>query len=296
MLFTPDGGYPVINIEKGMCRNEFARSYAVSDALPRVLSAKGGATVNAVPGEAAAVIEGMTAAEIEAKFVILPGGVTASCTEEDGKVTVAFKGSSAHASTPQEGNNAVTAMLAFLDALPLSGEEKDTIHALVELFPHGECNGKSVNLAMSDQKSGALTLAFSVFAMENGKANGKCDIRFPLCGNVELVKTTLAAALNQKGYALEVCSGSEPHETPAEGAFVQTLLATYHEMTGKEAYPVAIGGGTYVHHEEGGVAFGAEFPDAADHHMHGPDEFIEIDELVLNAKIFAQAILNLQSV
>ena len=67
-------------------------------------------------------------------------------------------------------------------------------------------------------------------------------------------------------------------------------------MTGNDAYCVAVGGGTYVHHEEGGVAFGAEFPGAADHHMHGPDEFVEIAELVLNAKIFAQAIINLQEI
>lgn len=297
MLFTPDGGYPVINIEKGMVRNVFERDYAVSDTLPRIRYAKGGATINAVPGEAEALIEGMTAAEIEANFIKLPGGVTAAASEVEGGVLVKFKGAGAHASQPQDGANAVTAMLMLLSELPLANaDEKDTVGALCRLFPHGECNGKHVNLAMEDQKSGMLTLAFSVFHMENGKAEGKCDIRFPVSGNVELIRTTLSAVLEQSGFTLTSCVGSEPHETPEEGAFVQTLLRTYHEVTGNDAFCVAIGGGTYVHHEEGGVAFGAEFPDAVDHHMHGPDEFIEIEELVLNAKIFAQAILNLQEV
>jgi succinyl-diaminopimelate desuccinylase len=188
-------------------------------------------------------------------------------------------------------------MLGFLNTLPLANpEEKEAIAGVCKLFPHGEFNGASVNLAMQDAKSGALTLAFSVFSMENGKVEGKCDIRFPVSGSVSLVETTLSAALQQEGYTLIECRGSEPHETPEDGAFVQTLLKTFHEVTGKDAYCVAIGGGTYVHHEEGGVAFGAEFPDAVDHHMHGPDEFIEIRELVLNAQIFAQAILNLQEI
>lgn len=297
MLFTPDGGYPVINIEKGMSRNEFAREYPVSEALPRIRYAKGGATINAVPGEAECVIEGMGVADAECYFGALPYGITAAACAVEGGVQIKFKGASAHASTPEEGCNAVTGMLTYLNALTFANEkEQETIAALCRLFAHGESNGKGVNLEIKDTKSGALTCAFSVFAMENGKAAGKCDIRFPVSTSVPEVKERIAAALAKEGFVLTASRGSEPHETPEEGAFVQTLLRTYHEETGNDAYCVAIGGGTYVHHEEGGVAFGAEFPGAEDHHMHGPDEFIEISELVLNAKIFAQAILNLQEV
>ncbi len=297
MLFTPDGDYPVINIEKGMFRAHFGKEYAVSEELPRVRYAKGGATVNAVPGLSSCVIEGMTKSQLEEYFSALPEGVTACATEIDGGVEIAFKGAGAHASTPEKGYNAVAGMLKFLSVLPLANkQEKEAICNLCTLFPYGETDGKSVNLAISDEKSGALTLAFSVFAMENGKAEGKCDIRFPVCGSVKLVETHISAALNAQGFDLLEGDGSEPHETPGDGAFVQTLLRTYHDVTGNEAYCVAIGGGTYVHHEEGGVAFGAEFPGSADHHMHGADEFVEIEELVLNAKIFAQAILNLQEI
>ena len=55
---------------------------------------------------------------------------------------------------------------------------------------------------------------------------------------------------------------------------------------------VAIGGGTYVHHLENGVAFGASMPDT-ENHMHGPDEFAVVEELLTSAKIFAQAIVEL---
>ncbi len=297
MLFTPDGGYPVINIEKGMCRGKFEKEYAALDTLPKIVSASGGATVNAVPGTAQAVIAGMTKEEMERCLESLPAEVTSALEETaDGAVKVIFTGKGAHASTPQDGINAMTGMLLFLNSLPLANpQEKQAIADLCELFPYGQTDGKNVDLAIADQKSGALTLAFSVFAMGDGKVCGKCDIRFPVCTAGAEVESRLKKALSEKGFAVS-CEVSEPHETPEDSAFVQTLLRTYHEVTGQDAYCVAIGGGTYVHHEEGGVAFGAEFPDAEDHHMHGADEFIEIKELVLNAKIFAQAILNLQEI
>ena len=44
-----------------------------------------------------------------------------------------------------------------------------------------------------------------------------------------------------------------------------------------------------MHNTSGGVAFGCAFP-GEDNHMHGADEFITEDSLLLNAKIFANAI------
>ena len=51
---------------------------------------------------------------------------------------------------------------------------------------------------------------------------------------------------------------------------------------------LAIGGGTYVHDIPGGVAFGCAMP-GVDNRMHEPDEFAILDDLVLSAKMFAQA-------
>ena len=56
-----------------------------------------------------------------------------------------------------------------------------------------------------------------------------------------------------------------------------------------EGKRLEIGGGTYVHTVEGGVAFGAERGDT-DYHMHGADEFITVDELLRDAVLFAEAI------
>ena len=55
---------------------------------------------------------------------------------------------------------------------------------------------------------------------------------------------------------------------------------------------MAIGGGTYARALKTGVAFGAVFPGKAEL-AHQKDEYIEIDDLILNAKIYAHAIAEL---
>ena len=63
----------------------------------------------------------------------------------------------------------------------------------------------------------------------------------------------------------------------------------YEKIEGERGFCRAIGGGTYVHNIEGGVAFGAERGDT-DYNMHGDNEFITLDELLKDAELFAEAI------
>lgn len=77
-----------------------------------------------------------------------------------------------------------------------------------------------------------------------------------ICGKLEAV-----------GFRIDSCEGSEPHCTDENSEFVQSLLRVYERVTGDKGRCIAIGGGTYVHEIEGGVAFGAEFPNE-DGNMH----------------------------
>ncbi|MBR3842352.1 MAG: peptidase M20, partial [Christensenellaceae bacterium] len=83
-----------------------------------------------------------------------------------------------------------------------------------------------------------------------------------------------------------------PHYADGNSEFVRTLLACYETYSGKKGEAKAIGGGTYVHHIENGVAFGCEV-EGIDNHLHGADEFIGLDVLAMSAKIFALSIAEL---
>jgi succinyl-diaminopimelate desuccinylase len=83
-----------------------------------------------------------------------------------------------------------------------------------------------------------------------------------------------------------------PHCTDENSEFVKTLLNSYEAVTGLKGQCMAIGGGTYVHHIEGGVAFGCAMP-GIDYRIHGANEFMPVNDLINSAKIFALAILRL---
>lgn len=117
MLFTPDGEYPVINLEKGMIRGEAVASCS-HGGKKSIVCAHGGTVVNAVPASAYAMLEGFTADEVNAAIADAPEGV--SFIYEDSKLTA--QGRSAHASTPWEGVNALTALMKVLGRLKTDDE------------------------------------------------------------------------------------------------------------------------------------------------------------------------------
>ena len=116
------------------------------------------------------------------------------------------------------------------------------------------------------------------------------DARTPICATEEKL-SILEQRLAEAGYTLNGHI-TAPHYVPEDSPFVQTLLRCYEKVTGKEGYCIAIGGGTYVHDVPNGVAFGCSVP-GVDNHLHGPDEFIEVDVLLESGMIFANAIVEL---
>ena len=246
MVFTPDGEYPVINAEKGMLRVYFSAKYS---GIP----VRGGTVINAVP---------------------------AVCSDD----TDDYIGRSAHASTPEKGENAIT---KFLD---IQGDLHPLLNRLSELFPHGELNGKSCGLGFSDPISGDMTCVLSMLSTEGGRLRGGIDIRFPLDRKKAEISDIICGRLRAAGFDIDSCEGVEPHCTDGDSEFVQALLRVYERVTGEAGRCIAIGGGTYVHEIEGGVAFGAEFPNT-DYHMHSPDEFITVGDLLKNAELMAEAIV-----
>lgn len=290
-VFTPDGSFPVIHLEKGMIRGKVIKKIQ-SDGVKTIVSASGGVAVNAVPDRAYAVLRGFSEDELAAAKLSLPAGIDAAFEAENGTVKVTVMGKSEHASTPEDGKNAVCALFAFLASLPCDDGSAAFFAELSKTFRFGETDGTSLGIRASDEKSGALTFVFSVFSFEKGMFEGRFDIRFPISQTSGKLRTKLEKALTKAGLKIDEWTASEPHYVDENSDFVQTLLSVYTELTRKKGYCMAIGGGTYVHDIAGGVAFGAEFP-GVESRMHGADEFISLEDMLLSSKIFAEAILRL---
>lgn len=292
MLFTPDGSYPVINIEKGMVRLGFNASFkCLDDNSAKLLEIHGGHVANAVPGTATALVSKITKSELEEIVASVKTNCSFSINGKGENTEIVCKGISAHASLPGQGENALTALLLVLSKTSIKNEGMDSIREIYKSFPYGDSSGQACGIACKDEKSGELTLTFSMLDGSCCEFCGVIDVRFPLCTSLDEVIGGLKKALEPSKVNTEVTLGAEPHEADGGSDFVKTLLKSYEEVTGEKGECLAIGGGTYVH-ELDGVAFGVEFP-GKDYHMHGADEFIPIDELIINAKIFAKAISSL---
>ena len=277
MVFTPDGEYPVINGEKGMLRVYF------STVWEHPWEIKAGTVINAVPSSCE--IRSVSDPKKGCGVSINSDGSTEPITEITESAEI-INGVSAHASTPEKGNNAITKFLA-------SGMMAvDETKALNLLFPHGETDGASCGLGFSDDISGKMTCVLSMLNTKNGRLHGGIDIRFPLDRKKDEISDIICGKLREAGFDIDSCEGVEPHLTDENSDFVQSLLRVYERVTGDKGRCIAIGGGTYVHEIEGGVAFGAEFPNE-DGRMHSPDEFITVENLLKNAEIMAEAIVEI---
>ena len=290
-VFTPDATYPVINLEKGRMSGTLVRTVTCGGEKT-IISVKGGVAFNAVPEKATAVVKGFSDREIAAAKKYLPDHVTMTVENNGSFKTLTVNGKAAHASTPEAGKNAVTALLRVLGDLHTTDETAETFYALSKLFVYGEVNGESLGLRAGDDKSGDLTFVFSMIDYENGNFSGSFDIRFPICESVASVRAKLESAIGTCGLSIDEFRGVEPHYVDENSDFIQKLLDVYTEFTGNPGRCLAIGGGTYVHGIEGGVAFGAEVL-GEDNHVHGADEFVTLNQFILNAKIFAEAILRI---
>lgn len=62
--YSPDGEYPVINLEKGGLYTSYSGTWEENTVLPCIRRIDGGTVGNAVPGKAEAVVEGISTDEI----------------------------------------------------------------------------------------------------------------------------------------------------------------------------------------------------------------------------------------
>ena len=292
--FSPDASFPVFNTEKGGFVGSFRREWKSCDVLPRVSAFDGGYRINVLPADASALVLGLSKGEIEKICGPLAGamGVSLTTTEEDGAVRMAVRGLAAHASTPEQGLNGITALIAFLNALPLAAcPSTESLAALEELMPFGDGEGKALGIAMADEVSGPLTLAFSLFKLTEEGCEGSFDSRVPLCASEENCRSVAAKRFTEAGFTFRGAM-RPPHHTPGDTPFVSAMLRSYETYSGRKGECLSMGGGTYVHDIPGGVAFGAAMPDF-ESNLHSANERMNIKDMLTAIKIFAQVIYDL---
>lgn len=254
--FSPDADFPVIYAEKGILHAEFCFKALLSE----LKDVKGGERINVVCDKCEAI------APLN-EFFMKQCGVK----EENGKVVAT--GVSAHGSTPEKGENAIGKMVSYLEATGMiDGRIGDYLFK------------DKMGLKELKDETGNLTMSPDLIRKEGDRIFVSVDFRYPsLLDGEKLIEALKLIA------PVRILSHQKPLFNDKNGFLVTTLLNVYNEATGENAKPLAIGGGTYARALKYGTAFGPEIA-GEDCHIHEPDEFVSINNLGLQFKVYKKAI------
>ncbi|HWQ88403.1 MAG TPA: dipeptidase PepV [Desulfitobacteriaceae bacterium] len=295
MGFTPDGNYPVIYAEKGIVIFELVKKLcAVGQSEIRIVSIKGGQRANMVPDYCEAAIYAVDQEPLllaAAEFAVRTG-VKLEAELKDDLIIVKCAGFAAHGSLPERGKNAVMYMLRFLASLSIGKGDLADLLKFFDNYVGLETDGKAFGVALEDRESGKLSFNVGVIHVTEDKFSMVLNLRYPVTFTCEDMMTPFYKKIKNTGLEVKNMIHQKPLFFPADHPLLKTLQKVYTEQTGEEAALLAIGGGTYAKTMPNIVAFGPIFPGEPDLD-HQANEYIKIEHLLLNAKIYAHAIYEL---
>jgi len=283
-LFTPDADFPVSYGEKGIFQ-----AHLVSQPLtrPTIVALQAGTVMNAVPGTASATLS-----------YGIPN------TRTYGTVSFEAEGVSAHASRPEDGVNAIAALLDEIFENDLGSAEERTFLKLVRRIV--SCtDGSSIGLDCADDDFGPLTCVGSTLSFDGERISLGVDVRYPTTLTADALVEKLQTVCADCNATVDVVINKDPFLIDPHGPYIDALSAAYEETIGLPCVPFTMGGGTYARKFANAASFGSEFPkDVAEHltsepapsnigGMHAANEGVHIKLLEQVFRVNANAILKL---
>ncbi len=259
--FSPDADFPVIYAEKGILH--FSMRFPFADAPFTALEA----------GER----PNMVCSRAVARCPHFDEEAAARCgVRREGDDLVA-EGRSAHASTPEEGENALEKLLRCFAA-----EDERAARICALLFDD------VFGLKQMKDETGSLTMSPNVAGYDGKELTIVTDIRYPATFTQEQV----TAVLDKFGAPYTLLHCQAPLYNDRGNFLIATLQKVYERHTGEKGEPVAIGGGTYARALQNGAAFGPLFPGATST-IHQADEYISLADVQMLLDIYCDALYEL---
>ncbi|USK59131.1 dipeptidase PepV [Peribacillus asahii] len=294
--FAPDADFPIIYAEKGIWDFAIVQPPAihVEKEAVNVIEFSSGRRMNMVPDYAIATVETVQTTELKRDYELFlhKHSLTGKSEIKQNQITFELEGVSAHGMEPKNGVNAGLFLASFLADLEVD-EHAKTYFTFIRDYLFEDSRGNKLGIAYYDEITGDLTINAGKFIYSKGKDSSiGFTMRYPVTFDWEKGKETLTAKLLKFQWRVESFSNSMPHHVDQDSFLVQTLQKVYEEETGEKAELLSIGGGTYARSLKAGVAFGPLFPGSEDI-AHQKDEYIEIEDMLKAAAIYAHAIYEL---
>ena len=282
--FTPDAEFPLCYGEKGTYWGKFTSGDLGDDG--EIVEFSGGTVPNAIPSLASATIRrsaaGLPAAE---RIDIEDAG--------EGLVRLTAHGIGGHASKPE---GTVNAILLLVDYLLDNGIGTRAERDFLELEHRflSTTDGSALGVASADEYFDPTTMIGGVVATEGGRFTQTLDCRYVTTMDEATITAAATELARAHGASYEPDKVAVPYVTDPTSEPIQTLIGVYNEMTGRDAKPFTMGGGTYARHFERAASFGPNDPELETpdwvHGEHSADEGIAEQQLKDALKIYILAI------
>jgi succinyl-diaminopimelate desuccinylase len=295
--FTPDAMYPVIRSEKGIIIFDAVKEFKRKPSNIVVKYIHGGVAPNSVPdyceGTLAVEDDGLRKSIVK-KFndFVKEKKYQMELEEKSNILVFRSKGIAAHAMEPEKGKNAIMQLITFLDTIGLDNSD---VASYIHFFAKNigmETDGNSIGIKCMDD-TGELTLNVGVIDLNEDKGLVSVNPRYPCTFKGADIMEKIEEKARTAGIEIKILMDQPPLYFPIDHPLIKILMKVFEEQTNQKGLrPLSIGGGTYAKAMPNIVGFGPLFP-GEPVVEHRPNEYFKIEDLILNSKIYAHAIYEL---
>lgn len=286
--FSPDANFPGIFAEKGILSIELKNYFKIKDFEILDISTNNNA-INVVPKYASITLKTLDNSLLENIINKKQENISISKLDNN-TIKIESFGIAAHAAHPELGKNAIKLLVEFL--LKNFEFENECLKTIYDAGLFDIESPRFMSENRLEDESGLLTsnVAILEYKNENNKLVIKINLRVPVTISLDDVQNKYNSLFDN----IEVSrlSVQDPLYVEKDSYLVKTLVDIFNKKSNSNASPIAIGGGTYARAFDNFISYGMTMPGKKDM-CHQVDEFVEIDDLILASKIYAEAIYEL---
>lgn len=298
LSLVPDSGFPVCLGERGSFNGELISEQKISS---RIKSFDCDCGLYTVPDLAQAVVEDCVGIE-NLRQAKEPDVMVESC-DADGVSgwRVICSGVSSHAAAPAKGKNALTALCDIICKYELADEDDCALLGYVSKI-NRDMNARPLNVFSEDEHSGPIILTVTQGSIREGKLVFGFISKYPVTSGSMDMRGLAEDAARENGFLLNVTRDAKPTLFDPSHPAVSIMTDTYNEVTGNNAKPFVMSGGTYARKLPRAFACGTGMPlPSAPEGMfapghgdyHQPDESISLERVKKALIIYIMGIMRI---